>query len=224
MHEFFRWLALITGWPLQLLIFKRKTYYENKAKQSRFIRGGALIISNHYSVFDYMVNLFLFPFRKLYVVYWSQAGMRTEKKIRFGMKFFGGIPSDREAMSMRFIDESVKLLERGKLVQIYPEAHITDDGEMHPFKPSYLIIALRAGVPIIPVITDGNYGLFRRVHLIIGEPIEISEDEISEDPTREELVALSDRVYEKCLALQRQLRANIENDKQKGKRKVKKDE
>lgn len=216
-REFFRWLALITGWPAQLIVFKRKTYYENKDSQSRFVKGGALIISNHYSVFDFFVNLFLFPFRKLYVVYWSQGGLRGEKIIRWGMRFFGGIPSNRESMSMRFIDDSVKHLERGKLVQIYPEAHITDDGEMHPFKPSYLLIALRAGVPIIPVITDGNYGLFRRVHLIIGEKIILSEDEISEDPTREELEALNDKIYQKCLRLKQELEARIENDKRKGK-------
>lgn len=205
MYEFFRWVALITGWPLQLLAFKRKTYYEDRTVQGRRVKGGALIISNHYSVFDYMVNLFLFPFRKLYVVYWAQMRNRIGYFFRWGMKFFGGIPSDREAMAMRFIDDSVKLLERGKLVQIYPEAHITDDGEMHEFKPSYLLIALRADVPIIPVIIDGNYGILRRAHLIIGKPIDLSMYCTSEDPTREELEAMNRMVYEKSKELKAEL-------------------
>ena len=211
MYEFLRWLALISAWPVQLLVFKRKTYYEDRRAQGRRVRGRALIVSNHFSVFDYMVNLFLFPFRKLYVVYWPQ----NSKRIRWGMKFFGGIVSDRDVMSLRFMDESVKVLERGRLVQIYPEARITEDGRMNDFKPSYLLIALRAEAPIIPVITDGQYGIFKRVHLIIGKPIDLWDYCKSEDPTREEIMALNDIVYKKCLELQEELERRKQTKRRK---------
>ena len=207
MHEFLRWLALLSAWPVQLLVFKRKTYYEDRRAQGRRVRGKALIVSNHFSVFDYMVNLFLFPFRKLYVVYWPQ----NSKRIRWGMKFFGGIVSDRDVMSLRFMDESVKTLEKGRVVQIYPEAYISEDGRMDEFKPSYVLIALRAEAPIIPVITDGQYGLFKRVHLIIGKPIDLWDYCTSEDPTKEEIMALNDIVYKKCLELQRELETRKQN-------------
>ena len=207
MREILRWLALLTAWPVQLLVFKRKTYYEDRRAQGRRVRGKALIVSNHFSVFDYMVNLFLFPFRKLYVVYWPQ----NSKRIRWGMKFFGGIVSDRDVMSLRFMDESVKTLEKGRVVQIYPEAYISEDGRMDEFKPSYVLIALRAEAPIIPVITDGQYGLFKRVHLIIGKPIDLWDYCTSEDPTKEEIMALNDIVYKKCLELQRELEARKQN-------------
>lgn len=207
MREIFRWLALLSAWPVQLLVFKRKTYYEDRRAQGRRVRGKALIVSNHFSVFDYMVNLFLFPFRKLYVVYWPQ----NSKRIRWGMKFFGGIVSDRDVMSLRFMDESVKVLEKGRVVQIYPEAYISEDGRMDEFKPSYVLIALRAEAPIIPVITDGQYGLFKRVHLIIGKPIDLWDYCTSEDPTKEEIMALNDIVYKKCLELQRELEARKQN-------------
>lgn len=207
MREILRWLALLSAWPVQLLVFKRKTYYEDRRVQGRRVRGKALIVSNHFSVFDYMVNLFLFPFRKLYVVYWPQ----NSKRIRWGMKFFGGIVSDRDVMSLRFMDESVKTLEKGRIVQIYPEAYISEDGRMDEFKPSYVLIALRAEAPIIPVITDGQYGLFKRVHLIIGKPIDLWDYCTSEDPTKEEIMALNDIVYKKCLELQRELEARKQN-------------
>lgn len=207
MREIFRWLALLSAWPVQLLVFKRKTYYEDRRAQGRRVRGKALIVSNHFSVFDYMVNLFLFPFRKLYVVYWPQ----NSKRIRWGMKFFGGIVSDRDVMSLRFMDESVKTLEKGRVVQIYPEAYISEDGRMDEFKPSYVLIALRAEAPIIPVITDGQYGFFKRVHLMIGKPIDLWDYCTSEDPTKEEIMALNDIVYKKCLELQRELEARKQN-------------
>lgn len=212
-YEFFRWFALITGWPIQLVAFTRKTYYEDRRVQSRFVRGGALVISNHYSVCDFMVNLFLFPFRKLHVVYWSQNEKRHSPWIRLGMKFFGGIASDRDAMAMRFIDDSVRVLRRGGLVQIYPEAHITSDGEMHAFKPSYVLIALRAGVPILPVMIDGNYGLFRRAHVIIGKPIDPWSLCASDDPTREELEEINRVIFERSRALKAELDRRVAEEK-----------
>ncbi|MBO5914082.1 MAG: 1-acyl-sn-glycerol-3-phosphate acyltransferase [Clostridia bacterium] len=204
MYGFFRWLAIVTGWPLQLLFFKRKTYYEDKTSSNRFVKGGALIISNHYSVFDYMVNLFLFPGRKLFVVM-AEMIFKRGKFFHWAMRCFGGIRSDRDIKGMRFIDESVKVLERGKLVQIYPEAHTTDDGNMLDFKPSYIMIALRAGVPIIPVMTDGNYGFFKRVHIIIGKKIYLTDYCTSLNPTREEIVALNEMVYAKAVELREEL-------------------
>jgi 1-acyl-sn-glycerol-3-phosphate acyltransferase len=165
-----------------------------------------------------MVNLFLFPFRKLYVVYWPQNGTKQSKWIRRGMRFFGGIVSDREANSMRFIDESVKTLEKGRLVQIYPEAHITYDGEMHEFKPSYLLIALRAEVPIIPVMIDGNYGIFKRAHVMIGKPIDPWSLCTSDDPTREELMEMNRIVFEKSKDLKAELMRRVEADRRKGRK------
>ena len=147
-YELFRWIGLISGYPLQLLFFKRKTYYEDKSEQGRHVRGGALVISNHYSPLDYIMNMFLFPFRKLHVVM-SEVTFRGRKKklFKFLTKFHGGICSDRDIMGMKFIDDSVEVIENGGLVQIFPEAHITTDGDMHEFKTSYLMIALRSDAP-----------------------------------------------------------------------------
>ena len=128
------------------------------------------------------------------------------------MKFFGGIASDRDAMAMRFIDDSVRVLRRGGLVQIYPEAHITSDGEMHAFKPSYVLIALRAGVPILPVMIDGNYGLFRRAHVIIGKPIDPWSLCASDDPTREELEEINRVIFERSRALKAELDRRVEEE------------
>lgn len=215
-YELFRWIGLISGYPLQLLFFKRKTYYEDKSEQGRHVRGGALVISNHYSPLDYIMNMFLFPFRKLHVVM-SEVTFRGRKKklFKFLTKFHGGICSDRDIMGMKFIDDSVEVIENGGLVQIFPEAHITTDGDMHEFKTSYLMIALRSDAPIIPVIIDGNYGLFKRSHVIIGKKIYLSDYCTSLNPTKEEILALNDIVYKKSLALKEELDLKIKRKDKK---------
>ena len=210
MKEFLRWFGILTGYPMYLVYFKRKTYYEDKSVQGRRIKGGALIVSNHYHVFDYIVNALLFPFRKLYVV--LKSDIYSNKFLAWGMSIFGGIRSDRDTMGMKFIDESVEHLRKGRLVQIFPEAYITETGEMRDFKTGYLMIAQRADKPIIPVITDGNYGLFRRVHVIIGKPIFLSDYCTSANPDREQLKELNRIVWEKCAALKADLLARVKAD------------
>ena len=177
------------------------------------MKKGALIISNHYSVLDYICNVFLFFPRKLYVVF-ADFG----KWSRFGMAFFGGIPVDRSSYHMPFMDQSVKLLKKGRIVQIYPEAHISKDGSMLPFKPSYIYIALRAGVPIIPVIIDGNYGIFKRAHVIVGKAIDVT-DKVANPacPTREEIKNINMEIQEKCHALKRELGDRASRNNKKGK-------
>ena len=206
---------------MQLILFKRKTYYEDPAQKNRRIRGGALIISNHYSVFDYMMNMFLFGGRKLNVVMVD----RMYKKSRYfhiGMDCFGGICANRDDMGLKFVDESVRIIEKGGLVQIFPEGHITRDGNMLEFGHAYLMIALRSDAPIIPVIIDGNYGLFKRAHVIIGKKIDLGDYCTSLNPTREDVAEMNRIVEGKC----RQLKARLDelvgskgSKKEKGKRK-----
>lgn len=205
--EILRWYGLLSGYPLYLAYFKKKVYYEDKSVQDRFVKGGALVISNHYHVYDFIVNAALFPFRKLYVV--LKSDVYRYKFTAWGMSIFGGIKSDRDVMGMRFIDESVAHLKKGRLVQIFPEAYITHDGKMREFKTAYIMIAQRADVPIIPVITDGNYGWKKRTHVIIGKPILLSDFCPYASPSREQIVELNQMVRNKCLELQEELRRRI---------------
>ena len=212
-YTFFRLLGLTLGYPLQLLFFKRKTYYEGKKHKGRF-RGGKLIITNHFNMFDYVMTSFVVYPRKLNAVA-SEAPFKN-RFLRFGMKFFGAIEANRVTKNMKFIDKSAEVIKRGELVQIYPEGRNSPDGKIHEFKHSYLVIAYRAGCPILPIVTDGSYGLFKRAHVIIGEEIDISAffEKGRRTPTREELSLANDFVYKKRLYL----RDELELKKQKGKK------
>ena len=204
-REFFRYFALIPGWFYQLVMFTRKTYYEDKSVQGRRIKGGALIVSNHYHIYDYFVNIFIFfPLRKLYVVMKSDI-FRKSRICRWGLNCFGAIPADRDQRGMRFMDDSIRHLKKGRLVQIFPEGYNARTKQMLPFKTSYILIAQRADVPIVPIITDGNYGLFRRAHVIIGKPIRLSDYCEHANPNRQEIEYLNFIVRERCMSLQAEL-------------------
>lgn len=204
LYDVFRWIGVITGYPFNWLIFKNKVYYENERAKQR-VKGGALIISNHYNPLDFVHNVFVFFPRKLYVVA-SEDAFRNAF-LRFGMKFWGGIQANRVTKNMRFVIQSAREIQKGHLVQIFPEGHNTDDGTIKPFYPSYIAIALRAKAPIVPLITDGNYGVFKRVHMIFGEPIDLADYFNGDKATKEDIARLNDIVFQKVLALRAELEA-----------------
>lgn len=211
-YEIFRIIGLITGYPFQLLFFKRKTYYVDK-KNSHLFKGGKLIVSNHFGMLDYVLTSFIVFPRKLNVVA-SEMPFKN-KLLKFGMKFFGVIEANRETKNMSFINKCANVLKKGQLVQIYPEGKNSPDGKIHEFKASYTLIVHRANVPIVLVITDGNYGLFKRTSVIISEEIDVSKfmDVNNKTTKKEERERLNNYIHTRAL----ELRVELENLKNKKK-------
>ncbi len=208
-----RWYGIINAYLVQLVFFKKKVYYEEGRPRKRYIKGGALIISNHYNVFDYILNMFLLLPRKLNPV--SSEMPYKNKLLAFGMNFFGSIQANRITKDMSFMDKSAEVIRSGQLVQIFPEGRNTDDGSLQPFKQSYIVIAHRANCPIIPIVTDGNYGFFKRAHVIIGKEIRLSDFGIGEKMNRLERERANEYIYAKVLFLRKELERLKKKDSNK---------
>ena len=173
-----------------------------------------MIVSNHFSMLDYVLTSFVVFPRKLNVVA-SEMPFKN-KLLRFGMKFFGAIEANRETKNMSFINKCVDVLKKGQLVQIYPEGQNTPDGKIHEFKPSYTLIAHRANVPIVLIISDGNYGIFKRTSVIISEEIDVSKfiDVNAKTTKKEERLALNNYIHKRALELREEL--EVLKNKKKG--------
>jgi 1-acyl-sn-glycerol-3-phosphate acyltransferase len=150
-------------------------YYENKSEQSRRIKGPAIIISNHTSIYDYAVYLFVFFGRTLR--YQMAEVLFKKALLRNFLKCMGGIFVDRESNDYGFIDKSQKVLEKGGVIGVFPEGRIPKENEEKPqvFKPGATQLALMTNVPIVPIYTNGCYFQKKRARVIIGRPIYVSE-------------------------------------------------
>ena len=195
----------LTGWPAQFFCFRTKVYYEDRKVQGRRIKGPAILISNHFSVFDYAVYLFVFWSRTLR---FQMAEVLFKKPVLgWLLKRMGGIYVDRTGFDFGFIARSEAILARGGVVGIFPESRLPRPGEPRPlpFKISAAQIALTSGVPIIPVVTNGSYFRKQRARVLIGKPLraaELAEDGLSE---RETLQLVSDRLRERIMELEKLL-------------------
>ena len=175
MIKFAQAFLKITAWPIYWLLFRTKIHYEDKSKQSRKINGKAMIISNHTSVYDFAVMIFLFPFRSLR--YLMAELLFKKKGLGFFLKTQGGIMVDRDNYNFSFISKCINILDDGGVVGAFPEGRLPVEGEERPlpFKPSAAYIAYLSGAPVIPVYTNGSYFSKKRAEVIIGKPIYVNE-------------------------------------------------
>ncbi|ATE62136.1 MFS transporter [Thauera sinica] len=92
-------------------------------------------------------------------------------------------------MVRRAFDEVARALEAGELVAIFPEGHITEDGEIDGFRPGIRRIVERTPVPVVPLALRGLWGsffsrkdgramsrplrrgIFNRIELVAGAPL-----------------------------------------------------
>lgn len=162
------WIIKFTGFPLDLLVFRRKVYYENRHAQKRALGKGCLIVSNHRGWIDYIVLMFVFFFRKVRPVV-SYEIYHKNKVLTFFLDVIGAIPFGKVTWDPSYIKGAVEELRKGHSVAIFPEGHFGKDGNLLPFGNTYLKIAAEACVPILPFYTDGVYSFFHRNRVMIGE-------------------------------------------------------
>ena len=209
MYFLSNWFVKLTGLIPQLLVFRLKIRYEDKSIQDRRIKGKAIVIGNHHALLDFAVLLFVF-WRRTLRCQVAEVMYRKNFLMTFFLKAMGAVRVDRDIYDFSFLRKSEEILEKGGVVEVYPESRIPQKGEEKPlpFKPSVAYLALHSGAPIIPVYHTGNYFRKERVGVMIGKPVDVREwydDALSEKDNLENISAkLRERMIELGNEFQRQ--------------------
>ncbi len=194
------WFVRITGALAAIPFFKPKVYYQNKEKQGKKLPKPSILISNHVSLMDFVVYLFVF-WRNFVRFQVAEVMFNKSGFMNWLLHKLGCIRVDRDAFDFGFIGDSLEALDNRQIVGIFPSGRLPINGKPFPFKPSAVFIALRTDAPIIPVYIDGQYGITKRTRVVIGEPIYIKDHCQSEEPSKEELAALTQMLEDKVYAL-----------------------
>ena len=121
----------------------------------------------------------------------------------------GGIFVDRDVCNFSFIEDSLEVLDKNGIVGFFPQGRLPVDGKPFPYKPGIVLVALRTDAPIVPVYTDGNYGIFKRTHIMIGEKIHlrdfVSSENVSDDEIKRLTKMLEDKNYELKAELEKRM-------------------
>ena len=196
----------LTGWLPHVFAFRKKIYYEDKKSQGRRIKGKAIIISNHYTVWDYPLLMFVFIHRTLRCQI-AELMYRKNVFMTLLLKALGGVKVDRNSHDFSFINKSTKLLNKNKVLTIFPESRIPRPEEETPlpFKPSAVYLALSSGAPIIPVAVSGKYFGKKRAAVMIGKTIDVREWYQSELSEKENIDYINNKLREKVIELKNEL-------------------
>ena len=120
------------------------------------------------------------------------------KKQLFSIPVLGGalragdfVPVHREdpEEARESVEVALEKLRRGVSFLVYPEGHRSWDGRLLPFKHGVFVLAIRGGVPIVPVTVDGATGLMPKgkweiypgvVRVTIHPPVETATRKVEE--------------------------------------------
>ena len=206
----FSWFVKLTGIIPAAFAFRTKVYYEDKRVQKRAVKGCAIIVSNHNSVWDFATMMFLFFGRTLRCVV---AELMFEKNVFMNvfLRMLGCIRVDRNSHDFAFIEKGKSILSRGGVVEIFPEARIPKDDEEKPlpFKPSAVYLALESGASIVPVNICGKYFSKERIRVIIGKPIDVRELYDSALSEKENIENITEILRGKIIELGQQMQRQI---------------
>ncbi|MGB9847112.1 MAG: lysophospholipid acyltransferase family protein, partial [Desulfotomaculales bacterium] len=86
----------------------------------------------------------------------------------------GAFPVHRSGQDAGAVKRALQLLKEERVVGIFPEGTRSHSGELLPAHVGAAMLALRARVPVLPVALAGTRGVFGKVRVVIGKPLDFS--------------------------------------------------
>jgi 1-acyl-sn-glycerol-3-phosphate acyltransferase len=140
--------------------------------------GGFILAPSHRSMMDIPFAAVVTPRRIRFMGKKSLFGVPVIGPI---FRWLGGFPVARDGTDRKAVRDSVEMLRAGEVLCVYPEGTRQRGPKIQPLQPGAAYLALRAGVPVIPVGMAGTEEIMRtskdpfprfgRVALVVGAPI-----------------------------------------------------
>jgi 1-acyl-sn-glycerol-3-phosphate acyltransferase len=141
-----------------------------------------IFMSNHQSNFDIPVLYCALPVQFRWM---AKAELFRIPIFGLSMRGAGYISIDRSNRKSAFLSlaRAVEAIRNGTSVMIFPEGTRSKDGFLLPYKKGGFVMAVNAGVPIVPIVISGTHAIMpkgrllirrRCVRVQIGRPIETS--------------------------------------------------
>jgi len=139
-------------------------------------------VSNHASMFDIPAILASIP-DQIRILYKKE--LHWVPIFGWGLKYGSYIAIDRSRGSdaVRSLEAAAEKIRSGASVLLYAEGTRTLDGRLQTFKRGAFNLAVKAGVPVVPLTINGSYRLLPKksfsirrgtIELVLESPIEIS--------------------------------------------------
>lgn len=155
----------------------------------RSLNGPAVFVANHVSALDAVVMAEALPPRyrhRSVVVAAADSIFKRKWEARLAQVTVDAFPIPRGGGARSHLDYLKQLLLKNWSVIIFPEGRLSASGAIAPFRKGAAILAMDAGVPIVPAYVDGMFEVmprFRRVPrpgrvaVTFSDPVEAAPNE-----------------------------------------------
>src|ERR1700690_1752399 len=171
--RFYRWARpIVAGIPRRL--WRARVSGEENVPKS----GGYILAPSHRSMMDIPFSAGVTPRRLRFM---DKASLFSVPVLGTLFRWLGGFPVARDGTDRKAVRESVEMLQAGEVLLVDPEGTRQHGPKIQPLQPGAAYLALRAGVPIIPVGIAGSEEILRshggkvprfgQCAMVVGEPI-----------------------------------------------------
>lgn len=200
-------MSRIVASPCQLA-FRMKKYHVSGEPYRTKLKGGAILAANHLSFSDPFLISSCFWYRR---VFYLAAEVVMQGKLRsFLLRGTGCIKIDRNISDLEAIKKSVALLKDGRCLAVFPQGTVVRGEEKVSVKSGAVLIALQAGVPIVPMYSLKRKHWYERKRIVIADPIDPKDFVKKKIPSMKDIEAVSEALQQalsRCQAVCEKLEA-----------------
>jgi 1-acyl-sn-glycerol-3-phosphate acyltransferase len=161
--------------------------------------GPVIVVANHSNAMDPIIMQVSSPRR---IIHFMMAKEYYEKKpFVYLYRAFGVIPVNRSGNDISSVRTALRTLKDGKVIGLFPEGRISEDGKMQDAKNGVAMLALMSGAPVVPAFIYGvnvykgmvsDFLRKSKVRIAFGAPIRLEQfkGREREEAAREEVTQL----------------------------------
>lgn len=151
-------LYRVAGWGVRLGLWVAGVRLSVIGREHLLRQGPCVYMANHQSNVDPPIVFAVLPPR---IAMMGKKSLFSIPVLGTALRLADFVPVDREnrEAARASVDEALEKLQRGISFMVYPEGTRSPDGRLLPFKHGVFLLALRAGVPIVPITIDGAAGV-----------------------------------------------------------------
>lgn len=176
--------------------------------------GAAVVLANHESFMDPPLIASLTGARPL--CFMAKQELHHGRFWGWVFRMLLTVPVHRGSADLAAFRACAQLLAAGNVVGLFPEGSRSTDGTLRPAQPGAISIALKAGVPIIPVAIVGTFemlppgGRLRRSPVLIAAGPPLHYPELAGRPDKATIVRVGGEVMDAIARLRERLKRERE--------------
>ena len=192
---------LTYGFLKKFMVAVTQILFPFKLVGAEKVEDGALDrVFNHYRIWD-IVHMACTTKEKVHFI--TKKELYKNKFLAHLCGIVEAIPVSRDGQDAKAVMTALRYLKNGEKISMFPEGtRNRTEEELLPLKGGAAMFAIKARVPVYPVMCPHKTRLFRRTKILVGDPIDLSAF-YERRLTAEDYAAAEEVIREKMLETKR---------------------